>query len=926
MSKLTPTRDSRTTYDKKTGAVRSFFGAGLVKPLPKAKRGLAAAARGDHFLAANRDLFRLDRVTLGKGRADEGAASESVTYSQEHHGVPVYGAQLVVGSRKPDGAVTSAVNTLQYEIPADLTPERAVLDGPQAVEAARKRLASRFKSLDVGPPTQYIYRHVVDESLDLGEPQPAGRREILQLSTGSPGRVYVVWHMTMTTHGPAGSWELFVNAANGALVSVRDARRYADPKADIFWPDPIRSKQDDSLSWSTSESELNKQLVKDVNLENLDPPSGGKYKLDGKWVLSRDRDKPDYAPPDTAADFKYSAKSKDFLSVMAYYYLDRLIVCLRDYGIASFNNAVTGPIEVDAQGVDEDNNSFFDPNASPAYIAYGTNEKDPSTGTPLVGVPDAQDPGVVVHEYGHAIHYFLKREQLYHHEHWFCDFLAVAWVDRYNKHQYVRAEMFPWDNNTGDEWSTVRRVDLTQRFDDSGYASYKSVLQGAIGATALWDWFLNIGGDSPDANTRRQAADEAIRTYMEMLLLVSSNTTAENLAKGLITADANRTGGLYKKVIWDAFRRRGLWNDFTPLGNVDLYIRDSDTDTGEHASPQVHWTSPDIWVRNNDISAASENPDDGHEPPINNIPNYLYVRVTNRGSQDAAANSFTVEAFHCDPATAMIWPTHFTSMGKLLIAAGVPANGGSVRVGPFVWTPQIMDHECLVAIVRGVADPTIADDVATKAPVDHWKLVRFDNNVGQRNVAPGMSTPGGKTKTSFLMRGSTHPSTNSLRLDASAMPPDTKIAVRVAAAIVDGAGSLTGLTVRSRNDRWCTLSLAGGAVGEIGGFPLATSEEKSVGLEIDFSYKAEHLKRYPIVVGQVQDGVLAGQLTIEITAVREAEDYFYGNVRTREVHTFSCGFRQKMRPRNQVPFQTVELALARGYNGCRYCLPDYSTD
>jgi hypothetical protein len=412
---------------------------------------------------------------------------------------------------------------------------------------------------------------------------------------------------------------------------------------------------------------------------------------------------------------------------------------------------------------------------------------------------------------------------------------------------------------------------------------------------------------------------------MEMLVSTAANTTRENLAKGLIQADIALTGGLYRKIIWDAFRRRGLWKDFTPIGNVDLYIRDSDTDTGEHASPQIHWTSPDIWVRNNPPTDPGENPDDGHQPPINNVPNYLYVRVSNRGSQQAEANAFSVEAFHCNPATAMLWPTHFQSMGTMPITAVVPANGGYARIGPFVWTPQIVGHECLLAVVKGSTDPTIADDVKAKGAVDHWKLVRFDNNVGQRNVEPKESTPGGKTKTSFLVRGTTHPSSNTIRLDASTLPPDTKIAVRVARTITDQAASLSGLVLQSKNERWSTFSLKGG-LGLIENFPLGSNEERSVTLEIDFSYQAEHLKRYSIVAGQLQDGVLAGQLTIEITAVKEADDYFYGNTRSRELHTLNCTFRKAMNPRNQVPFQTVKYALARGYNGCRYCLPEYSSD
>jgi len=704
----------------------------------------------------------------------------------------------------------------------------------------------------------------------------------------------------------------------------KDRRRYASRKGFIFCPDPIRSSQNSNLSWNSSESTLNnEQFEKDI--ENLDAPVNGKYKLDGAWVKVRDKEAPNFAPPETTGDFKYHAKDREFLCVMAYYYLDRLISDLRGFNVTSFNGAVTGPIQVDAQGCDGDDQSWFttDINGDP-YIAHGEG-----------GVPDASDPGVIVHEYGHAVHSFLASNQTYANEHIFCDFLATAWVDRYNEKQFAREEVFPWDNNPHNQWSTWRRVNLTERFDDVGYSGYPDTKKGAIGATALWDLFLNIGGNSPYPDVRRWAADEAIRTYMNMLVTVANNTSTENLINGLITADEARTGGLYKKVIWDAFRRRGLWNEFTPTGNVDLYVRDSDTDIGEHASPQIHWTSPDIWVRNspppsdpNDPNDPNygENPDDGHQSPINNAPNYLYVRVRSRGSQQSPANAFTLEAFHCNPATAMLWPDHFQSMGTLPITSAIPANGGSVRIGPFIWTPQIVDHECLLVVVKGANDQTIADTVKAKGSVDHWKLVRFDNNVGQRNVKPAPSTPGGKTRTSFLIRGTTHPSTNTLLLDTSTLPPDTKISVRVARTITDQAAGLSGFILREQNSRWSTLSLAGGAVGTIDEFSLAIYEEKSVTLDIDFSYQAEHLKRYPIVAGQVQDGVLAGQLTIEITAVKESEDYVYGNARSREMHTLNCVYRKKMKPYNQVPFETIKDGLARGYNGCAFCMPEYNTD
>jgi len=365
---------------------------------------------------------------------------------------------------------------------------------------------------------------------------------------------------------------------------------------------------------------------------------------------------------------------------------------------------------------------------------------------------------------------------------------------------------------------------------------------------------------------------------------------------------------------------------------VDVYIRDSTSDTGDQPSGLPHWESPDIWVRNNPPPIDPNDPNDpnygedpgaGHQPPINNAPNYLYVRIYNRGSQAAAGLS--VKAYRCDPGTGMIWPDHFNLLGMLPVTIPVPpSNSGSVRVGPFIWTPQIVDHECLLAIVSGPDDHAIPD--VYSGQLEHSLLVRFDNNVGQRNVNPAPSTPGGKTKMSFLVRGTTHPSINTLHMDSSSLPPDTEIVVRVSRSMTDQAESLAGFVKKSQNSIWSNLALPAGSIGSIVGFPLANSEAKHVMVDIDFSYKAEHMKRYPIVVSQEQDGEIAGRLTIEITAVKESEDYVYGNMRSHELHTLNCSFRKAMSPRNQVPFQTIKDALARGYNGCAFCLPAYNSN
>jgi hypothetical protein len=553
MSRLQPTQDGRTSYDTETGAVRSFFGAELLEaPI---ERDLVPAEKipsekTDNFLRINEDLFRLENISLEKTDLQEGSATQSVRYKQKHKGVPVYGAQLVVGLRKQDGRIISAVNDIDYGIPDTLTPDSSNISADEVVALVHQRFDTRFQTLEVGKPDLYVYRHLATEPVEPPYGSPPIRDEMLKLGTGTVGQVYLVWQLTLDTRKPDGNWEMLVDATNGELVAVKDRRFYATRQGYVFWPDPIRSSQNDNLSWSTDESILNAEQV-EVTLENLDNPIGNKYKLNGKWVKNVEKEAPIFAPPETTDHFKYGAKDRKFLNVMAYYYLDRLIEHLRSFGIPKYNNTVTVPIEVDPQGLSSADNSWFV--SSRPYIAYGEG-----------GVPDASDPGVILHEYGHALHYYLLgNHNNSGYEEGLNDFLAACWLDRFNEHQFQREEAMPWDQHykagTSEHWGSTRRMNLTERFDDSGFSSYDFYFKGDVFATALWEIFLNIGGSSSNADTRKVAADTILHMYMEMLVLIQKNNPPEDLVKGLIQVDTALTGGNYKDVIRDAFLRRGLW-------------------------------------------------------------------------------------------------------------------------------------------------------------------------------------------------------------------------------------------------------------------------------------------------------------------------------------------------------------------------------
>jgi hypothetical protein len=870
------------------------------------------------FVDAHERELQLTSVGLAQPKVKRGERTHVRLSQQKLHGLKVLGSELRVVADTRRNAVLAAYNTLDYDT-ASAPPPSAALPVDALETAALSALAGHHDRLEiVSSETAYLRFSERPPVVDSGSGQPAAA--IFASGAQADGALHLVREVKINAFGPRWVYRAVVDAASGALLFIESLARSATATLYAYSPDPVTSSDDGTLGPTSTDADLNGERA-EFQVE-IDEQSGGKYHLEGDYFTAVNLEIPDFAQPaESSASFKYNATSQAFLSANAYYWLDTYTRRLLSLGVQELNDNWPGEIRFDAQAENGADNSHYYPGATPE-ITYGEG-----------GVPDAADMAVVCHELTHGVCDYVGSNQGGNagYEHSWCDALPVIFRDRYNTLRVRRRMVFPFDN-VGNFWSSVRDLGRAERFDDAGFAGYQSDLKQSMLGTAFFDCYDGIGGDSDHAGVREDAGDKMLRNLIETLVVLPDNAAitvaaAETIADATITVDLALTGGLHSKVFYDAYVARGLYDE----REVDVYIRDSAADTGGHPSPIPHWSSPDIWVRNNPPPADPNDPTDpnagedymaGHQAPIVGVPNYMYVRVHNKGSQPGTG--FSVDAYHCDPGTGMTWPEHFTLMGTLAVQGAIAANGGSVVVGPFSWTPEVEDHECLLAIARGDDDPSIADTVTGSVP--HWQLVRFDNNVGQRNVKPVNTVIGGKTTTTFFMRGkSAGTSTNDLQIDTRALPADTHIEVKLLRRITDGA-TLQHLTVVSQSTLWTTLELAGGVVAAISGFELQANDKVGVTLEIDFSMNAQHGQVYPIIATQVLDGMVAGRMTIEITAIKETDDYIWGNRRSRELHELGCAFWKMVSHANKIPFLNVGEALARGYNGCRFCMPEFDTD
>ncbi len=348
------------------------------------------------------------------------------------------------------------------------------------------------------------------------------------------------------------------------------------------------------------------------------------------------------------------------------------------------NTVANFSIGVDPQGLEgQGDNSHYLPGSK--KIAFG--RRNGTAGSDFNPVPDAADAMVILHEYGHAI----QDNQLPGFSGFgggvgegHGDFLAAVYYD--DKHATpanTRGVMMNFDANTTDNGWSGRRYDKATRFDDAAFTSAGGYGRAEIWASAMFELYRKLGGDSVYPWVKSAARDLAIRLHlMANANVPTSGSTVSDFAGQVLALDGNLGGwryanGLHKKVISEVFTKRHAAG-FTALP-ADVFINDgrkggygsisgNDLFT-EKQFLDNYWSTQDLWVTVAPYASASDqqngDPGDHVEPPVGSTAN-LYVRVKNKGTTGSGSG-------HVLPAS-----RHFCALGP---SASSPSRIPCRRVG-----------------------------------------------------------------------------------------------------------------------------------------------------------------------------------------------------------------------------------------------------
>ena len=559
-------------------------------------------------------------------------------------------------------------------------------------------------------------------------------------------------------------WRALVDLDTDSVLYLRPMSAYVNGY--VFEDDPVTKTGDTSITSASSNAVLN-PLRDDVVLQNLDAPVGGTQSLSGTFAEVTQVEGPNIPPPTEPAgtNFYYAVRTNDFASVSGYFHVDRIFRTMQDLGfdVGTYMSNTLFPIPVDIRCFDVINaHCVGDGMGGIGHTGYGLMDTTDTT-NPL---GRACDPRVHLHEVlGHGILYEAVDSPNMGFTHSAGDSLSLIYFDPDSQCKGVdgtplgkpgdlRFTYVPWhptldrrcDRNVADGWA------WNGSHDNGGYGSEE------ILATTLFNFYRSIGGDHSNLGRRQFASRMAMYLVLRAIGDLTPATDpqyARDFASALMAADAlNWTsegvfGGAYHKVIRWAFEKQGEYQ--TPLvttgsladgtittagdpPDVDVYIDDGRA--GEYQFQHVHWHTTTIWNR------RAADGIDAHQEPELGATNYAYVKIKNRGTQQA--QNVVVYGYHTKPGAGLNWPGDFDPFTTASINVGtVNANNtAEILVGPFEWTPHInaYGHDCMLMVVTADGDASNVDNFTASETVSEWRLVPNDNNVGQRNVNP---VPGG---------------------------------------------------------------------------------------------------------------------------------------------------------------------------------------
>ncbi len=415
--------------------------------------------------------------------------------------------------------------------------------------------------------------------------------------------------------------------------------------------------------------------------------------------------------------------------------------------------------------------------------------------------------------------------------------------------------------------------------------------------------------------------------------------TGQSVTGVAVNADANGNGFVTMREVFDHIQANesqsetpeyddGALNlgDKLHLSFADVYIRDNLQDSGAEPSTGASLCrSPDINHYRQALldpqttlgSAAAQSQDNLFEDVEEGQPNYIYARLQNRGY---SATDVEIDIYWTPPST-LPTPSSWNFIGTLNMPSIAPDE--FLVVGPLEWpVDQIpgSGHYCFVAILGNAQDPK-PDTSMIGSTSDFYDFIRNNNNVVWKNFDVDDIFAGGYQQVEFQIQG--WPRTacfSDLEIDLREIPVNAEVELRILKRLTVGTAA-EGLSVVNETQLYSLFEGVAASPLALRNIPLQPSDNTEVRLAISWPEDVP-AGAYELSILQKIDNQEMGRITKRVLI---GDHPFVANRNTKEVHVANCEWVSRMNSGNKKAYHELDRALGHGYNGCKYCLPEFDT-
>lgn len=518
------------------------------------------------YLAMNAKMFSLSETldNLELAQVQTSLSGRHYRFQQILDGIKVEGAQIVVSIDRNSGDIFRVYNNT-YPVQANKKAPSVTLNENDAYDMAWNHLkvhgplmqAPQIEKvfMPVGQDFQLVYKTLLAVEAPNGywaHTIDAVTGKIVSFEeeriTRTPHESELPQYNGPVEHRGTAFKTYFAQAALNAANIAPVAKGDPSGTAMVFDPDPRTTLNNATLEDTTDAAEFDAAYMQrnllDLTVDN------GTYSLVGPYVQIVDVEAPTAAPSTTQdGNWDFRRGNVAFNDAMTYFHLDQSQRYIQSLGFSGENGIQELSIPVDANGWNGQDNSSFSPATNTLSFGHGC-------------VDDNEDADVILHEYGHAIHFGINGAN------WsggdsggMGEGFGDYWAGSYsyatpNGATFNPNWVFTWDGHNSCWGGRIMNDMDAQYVHTSTYPAHADVggtYSDHLWSTPLFQAFLTL---VQDHSVPREEVD---RIVLESHFGIAAGPKMRDLANATVqTANRLYPKGPHGQVFFDAFLHHGI--------------------------------------------------------------------------------------------------------------------------------------------------------------------------------------------------------------------------------------------------------------------------------------------------------------------------------------------------------------------------------